>query len=186
MLPFFAIFILQKITVNNIAESIKIVGFAELIFYFVKSVAQIPIGKYLDKNHGEKDDFWFMVAGTFIIAAIPIGFLFSSQPWHIYLLQAFHAIAAAMVFPSWSAVFTRHIDKDKEAIEWSTQSTFANFAVGIASALGGVTAANFGFNSIFIFASIFTIISGVLLFFIKKEIFPANKNVARIPIDIRV
>lgn len=186
MLPFFAIFILQNISVNNVSESITIVGFSELIFYMVKSAAQIPIGKYLDKNHGEKDDFWFMVIGTFIIASIPIGFLFSNEPWHIYSLQVFHAVAAAMVFPSWSAVFTRHIDKEKEAVEWSTQSTFANIAVAIASGLGGIMAATFGFSSVFIFTSVFTIISGILLFFIKKEIFPINKNFARIPVEVRV
>jgi MFS family permease len=179
MLPFIAIFILQKISGDNVAESIKIVGFSELVFYATKSISQIPIGRYLDKNHGEKDDFWFMVIGTFITAFVPLGFLFSSYSWHIYIVQALSGFAAAMIFPSWSAVFTRHIDKGTEAIEWSTQSTSANIAVGIAGALGGIMAVTFGFYIIFIFASVFAFISGILLFTIKKEIFITNKKITR-------
>src|SRR3989344_7496922 len=71
--PIFAIFIVKNVATGDITEAAKIAGFAALSFWITKSLLQIPIGRYLDKNHGEKDDFWFMVAGTFLLALVPIG-----------------------------------------------------------------------------------------------------------------
>src|SRR3989344_2290019 len=78
--PIFAIFIVQNIAIENVSEAAKVAGFASLSYWAVKSMLQIPIGHYLDRNHGEKDDFWFMITGTFIAGFIPLGYLISSQP----------------------------------------------------------------------------------------------------------
>lgn len=168
--PIFAIFILKNITVNNLPKAAEVAGFASLSYWAVKSVLQIPIGHFLDKTKGEKDDFWFMVIGTFIAGFIPIGFLFSTQPWHIYVLQMIYAVGMSMVFPSWLAIFTRHIDKGKEALEWSMESTFLGAGAGIAGGVGGIIAANFGFTIVFIFVSGLTFFSTLLLLIIRKDI----------------
>jgi len=179
--PVFAIFVVQKIAAGSTAEGAKIAGFASLTYWIVKSSLQIPIGKYLDKNHGEKDDFWFMVSGLFLTGLTPFGFMVAFRPWHIYGSQVLHAIGMAMVIPSWSAIFTRHIDKGKEAFEWSLESTSLGFGAGIAGALGGIFAAIFGFQVIFILVGTFTIISAGLLLLIHKEIAPKDKLFPRIP-----
>jgi len=181
--PIFAIFIVKNIAVGNIAEAAKIAGFSALCFWITKSLLQIPIGRYLDKNHGERDDFWFMVLGTFMMALVPIGYLLSTQPWHIYGLQIFYAIAAALNFPSWSAIFTRHIDKGKEAVEWGTHSTVSGLGVGIAGGLGGIAVASFGFTSVFIFVSMFSVLAGCLLLTLNQDISFKNKKVLRTPVE---
>src|SRR3989344_6400505 len=145
--PIFAIFIVKNIATGSVSEAAKVAGFAALSFWIVKSLLQIPIGRYLDKNHGEKDDYFFMIAGTFMMAFVPIGYLFSSQPWHIYALQVFYAVAASINFPSWSAIFTRHIDEGREAMEWGTHSTFSGLGIGIAGGIGGIAVATFGFSA---------------------------------------
>ena len=89
------------------------------------------------------------------------------------------ATAAAINFPSWSAIFTRHIDKGREAMEWGTHSTFLGLGAGIAAGVGGIAVAFFGFNVVFIFVSLFTVLSGILLFAIREEISPKNKKVVR-------
>jgi len=179
--PIFAIFLVQKIAVGNAIEGAKIAGFASLTYWIVKSFLQIPIGRYLDKNHGEKDDFWFMVFGTFLTGLVPFGFLFSSLPWHIYTFQVLHAIGMAMAIPAWSAIFTRHIDKGREAFEWGLDSTFLGFGAGIAGAIGGILVAIFGFSIVFILVGTFTIISTGLLLLIHKEITPRDRIFPRIP-----
>ncbi len=179
--PIFAIFIVKNIAVGNIAEAAKVAGFSALCFWITKSLLQIPIGRYLDKNHGERDDFWFMVLGTFMMALVPIGYLLSTQPWHIYALQFFYAIAAALNFPSWSAIFTRHIDRGKEAVEWGTHSTVSGLGVGIAGGLGGIAVAYFGFASVFIFVSMFSVLAGFLLLTLRQDISFRNKKVIRTP-----
>jgi len=151
-------------------KAAEVAGFAALFYWFSKSFIEIPIGRFLDKNNGEKDDFWFMVAGTFIAGLVPIGFLFSSLPWHIYFFQVMHAVGMAMTLPSWLAIFTRHIDKGKEAFEWSLETTSIGAGAGIAGGLGGIAASMFGFKILFIFVSALTIFAGFLLLFIKNNV----------------
>jgi len=181
--PVFAIFIVKNIAVANPSGAVKVAGFAALFFWMTKSILQIPIGRYLDKNHGEKDDFWFMIIGTFMMAFVPLGYLISSQPWHIYALQMFYGMAAAMVLPSFAAIFTRHINKGKEAFTWSTYSTFLGFAMGISGGIGGIMGSFFGFNVVFIFVSAFTMLAVLLLLIIKNDISFRNKKAPRIPLE---
>lgn len=91
---------------------------------------QIPIANYIDKNHGERDDYYALIGGTLLIALTPLGFLFASLPWHVYVLQGIHALGMSFVISSWSGIFTRHIDKGREALSWS----FDSFSVGIGTA----------------------------------------------------
>jgi MFS family permease len=174
--PVFAIFILEKITTGGPLGAAKIAGFAALSYWITKSFLEIPIGHFLDKRHGEKDDFWFMIVGTFITALVPIGYLFSSMPWHIYFFQIIHAIGMAMTLPSWLAIFTRHIDKGREAFEWSMETTSIGAGAGIAGGLGGIMAGIFGFNVLFIFVSALTVISTILLLLVKNDVFEKNKD----------
>jgi len=179
--PVFAIFLVQQIAAGNPAEGAKIAGFASLTYWIVKSSLQIPIGSYLDKNHGEKDDLWFMVFGTFLTSLTPFGYLISSLPWHIYAFQVLQGIGMAMVVPSWSAIFTKHIDKGKEAFEWSVRSTSLGFGTGLAGAGGGLLVALFGFKIVFVLVGLFTMLSALLLLLIHKEIAPRDHLFPKIP-----
>lgn len=168
--PVFALFIINNITSGNSSEAAKVAGFAALVYWGVKSFLQIPIGKYLDVNHGEKDDFLFMVLGIFLGALVPLGFLFASQPWHIYSFQILHALGMALLVPSWNAIFTRHIDKGREAFEWSVDSTSLGFGMGATGAFGGMIAAFLGFKMIFVLVSVLNLISVFCLLLIRKKI----------------
>ena len=59
--PVFAIFIVQNITVGSSSEAARVAGFAALSYWVTKSILQIPIGRHLDKIHGEKDDLYVIV-----------------------------------------------------------------------------------------------------------------------------
>lgn len=169
--PIFAIFIVQNIQGGDA----KVAGIAAATYWLVKSLFQIPIGHYLDKNHGEKDDFHFMFWGTLLTGLVPFGFIFAFLPWHIYFLQFFHALGMAMTIPSWSAIFTRHVDKGREAFEWGLESTALGAGAGIAGAVGGILAATFGFKIVFILVGSLTVLSSILLLFIYREIVPRKE-----------
>ena len=171
--PIFAVFILNSIKGGDAS----VVGIATGIYWVTKSILQIPLGKYLDRNHGEKDDHRLMVAGTFMASLIPIGFLISSQIWHIYVLQFIYAIAMAMVIPSWGGIFTRHIDKGREAETWGFESSSLGLGVGIAGIIGGFVAKSSGFAPLFILVSVFGILGSFLLLVIRKDISPKDGKV---------
>jgi DHA1 family quinolone resistance protein-like MFS transporter len=179
--PIFAIFIAQRITLGDTVEAAKVAGFVMAIYWGVKSLLQIPIGRYLDKNHGERDDLYCVVIGYALAALTAFGYIFSSVAWHIYLLQAVYSLGMAMNIPGWTAIFTRHIDKGQEAFEWATRSTFIGLGAGTAGALGGIIASNFGFNVLFVSVGIFSLFSALLPLSILRIIRPRDKSSPRVP-----
>lgn len=169
--PVFAIFILERISNTGLVQAAEIAGLAALFYWIPKSFFEIPIAIYLDKNHGEKDDFWSMFLGMLIISCVPIGYIFSSAPWHIYILQVVYAAGMAMALPAWLAIFTRHIDKGKEAFEWGMETASIGTGAGIAGGLSGILVATIGFKMLFICVSGLTILSALLYLFIRKHVF---------------
>jgi MFS family permease len=178
--PIFAIFINEEI-VSSPAEAAKIAGFSTAIYWGVKSLFEIPIGNYLDKNHGERDDVIFVILGNIIATFSVFGYLFSSTAAHIYIIQMLYGIGMAMNIPAWTAIFTRHIDKGKEAFEWAARSTIVGIGAGIAGALGGILVSSFGFDLLFVLVGFFVLLSSLVLFLILWEISPRDKKVPRFP-----
>ena len=170
--PIFAIFLTDNIKGGNV----EVAGFAAAVYWIVKSLIIVPLGKYLDRNHGEYDDLWFVIIGNLLAALAVFGYLFSSLPWHIYFLQAIYALGMGMNIPGYTAIFTRHIDKGKEAFEWSVRSALVGFGAGIAGALGGIIAHRFGFNALFIGVGVFIIFSALLPLAIFKNVLPKDQT----------
>lgn len=175
--PIFAIFLTSQIAGGDL----KTVGFVAATYWIVKSIIQPFIAKYLDKNHGEKDDFRFLVVGMYAANLVPLGYIFSTEVWHIFSLEVVRALAMACVVPTWAAIFTRHIDKNKEAFSWSLESTGIGFAAGLAGALGGLIASVLGFKTVFVLVSLFGLLSSSTLLLIKKNIFLKDGFAPRVP-----
>lgn len=173
--PIFAIFIDEYIEGGDV----RVAGFATSIYWIVLSLVLIPFGKYLDRNHGEKDDLYFIIIGNALGAAAVFGFIFASLPWHIYLLQGIYAIGMGMNIPGYTAIFTRHIDKGKEALSWSTRAASVGIGAGVAGALGGTIVHYFGFNVLFLGVVILLLISAAVPILIFKELIHEEKKDAQ-------
>lgn len=145
-------------------------GIAAGIYWIFKSFLQIPIGKFLDLYREENDDYWAMVVGMAISSLVPLGFLFASYPWHLYGLQFLLAFGMALAVPARNAIFTRHIDKEKEAQTWGFQSSVLGFAGGLAGIAGGFIADAMGFAALFLLLSLFGMIATILVIGIRNDI----------------
>ena len=175
MAPIFAVFLTSRIQGGNV----KVAGYAAAIYWIVYSLVVIPVSKYLDRNHGEKDDLLSIIIGDLLAAFVVFAYLFSYLPWHIYVLQIIYAIGMAMNAPGYNAIFTRHINKGKEAFSWSVRSSLIGLGAGVTGALGGIIADRFGFNVLFIAVGTFVILSALLPLAILKEVNSKNKEVSR-------
>jgi len=164
--PIFAIFITDNIKGGSVA----VAGLASAVYWMVKSLLRIPIGIFLDNRPGEMDDYVFLVSGLLIVAAVPFCYLFAILPWHIYLIQALQGVGMAMGLSGWAAIFTRHIDKQKEATEWGMDATFVGIGMGLSGAAGGWAVARFGFNPVFIAVGLIEILGVLILLLMKKDI----------------
>lgn len=147
--PIFAVYI-----TDQIHGGLEVVGIAATIFLVTKSLGQLITAEIVDRIKGEYDDFWAMFAGSVLIALIPIGYMFVSSVGQLYMIQVLYGLATALTFPSWMAIFTRHIDRKKEGLEWGIYFTVTDLMAATAAAVGGYVAERFGFASVFTVAAI--------------------------------
>jgi len=160
--PIFAVFVTGQVSGGNLAA----VGFATTIFLLIKSVLQIPIAGAVDKTLGETDDFVAVFLGSLMVSAVPFAYIFITSVGQLYLVEVFHGLGAALVYPAWNAIFTRHVDSDKVGVEWGTYSTLVGLGSATSAALGGMMAQSLGFPIVFSVVGILSILgSGLLLYF---------------------
>ena len=129
----------------------------------------IPFSMLMDKMKGEVDEYMFMIIGTGIISIIPLFYIFSSETWHIYLLQVIYGIANAMAVPAWRIVFTNHIDRKITGFEWSIEDVGVGLATASSAALGAIIANKLGFDFLFLLMFVFGTISTIILFSLKGK-----------------
>lgn len=165
--PIFAIFIEDNLADN----AIQIAGTSVAIYFIVRSIFEIPVGIFVDRTNSEKDDLVTAVIGTIVIAAVYFFYTMISQVWHLYLLQVGLGIGAAVAFPGWYSIFTRHIDKTKEAFEWSLYDVTVGVGMAAAAAVGSIIANQFGFEILFYIASVMTLLGAITLLTLKGKIF---------------
>lgn len=156
--PIFAIFITGQVKGATIATA----GFAVTINLLVRAALQMPVARYIDKHKGEKDDFLFMVAGYTLVSIVPFAYIFVDHIWQLYLAQAIYGLGGALANPGWYAIFTRHIDKEKESTEWTFENISVALAAAGAAAAGGVLAERLGFNNLFLIVGVLSFIGLVI------------------------
>ncbi|MEK7611919.1 MAG: MFS transporter [Patescibacteria group bacterium] len=175
--PIFAIFITNQIA----GGSVQIAGFATSVYWIIKSLIQLPIARFLDKTDGETDDFWAMFLGFFMSGLVPFMYMFITEPWHLYMAQAFLGVSMAIAVPAWYSIFTRHVDKWRISFEWSLESVFSvGFATAGASALGGYIAETFGFQTLFFCAGVLAVLGSFLLLFIQPSLIRKKGSPVRV------
>ncbi len=164
--PIFALFIEEFIKGGNEA----VAGLAAGIYLLTKSVLQVPIAHLIDRIRGEKDDFWLMFLFTIFIAVIPLLYLMIDTPLELYIVQFILGLFTAFTFPTYMAIFTRHIDKEKEGTEWGVYFTLTDLTSAALAAVGGYIAVSEGFPVLIVAVVVVSLIGSFLLWPIKPYI----------------
>lgn len=159
IMPILSIFMITEIEGGTVA----VAGLAATIYLITRSIVQLPIAKMIDDKRGEFDDYRIMVLGTLLIALVAFLMANARLVWHIYSIQALYGIAIAMVSPPWNAIFTRHIDKNREGYEWSLYTSLISLGSGLTAGLGGFLAQSVGYKTVFIIIGFSTLIGAAFL-----------------------
>lgn len=171
--PIVAVFLTTQIR----GATLSTVGFATTTFWLVKSAVQIPVSLAADAKKGEGDDFRYMLLGSVIASSVPLlYYFFAREVWHIFALETLNGIGYALMVPTWLAIFTRHIDKHKENIEWTLHSNAIGLGFAATAAMGGVLAERFGFRVIFLLVSGVMFLGTVCLLSIKEDILDGDRR----------
>lgn len=162
--PIYAIFVLDKIE----GSTLEIIGFATAVYWLSRVISVIPLSRLMDKIKGEKDEYYLMLLGTLMISSLPLCYLFVTQSWHIYLIQAVNGVAFSLVIPAWRVIFTKNMDKERIGFEWSLDDVGVGIATAISAAFGAFVAQRYGFETLFIFIFLVGFSSVLVLLLIYK------------------
>ncbi len=173
--PIFAIFIMDKIE----GGTIETVGFAAAFYWVAAVLTRLPIARYIDRTKSEKDDFYFMIFGSILISIIPFLFVVSTKIWHVYLIEIIYGLGYSLRLPGWFGMFTRHIDKNQEGYEWSFDTVVSGVGAAVTAAAGGIMAAKFGFEILFILIGVISIVGSAVLIFLYYIMEPNHYSESR-------
>jgi len=162
--PIFAIFIID----NIIGGSALVVGIAAAVNLIIRSLLRVPFGICADKS--QRKAYYFMFFGLLIATLIPLGYIISRNPWHVYILQGVLGAALAMSTAGWTGIFAKYMDKGKESTEWGIDAVAVGVGPGIAGALGGLAVTYFSFNLVFVAVAVIGLIGTAVLLIVKKDV----------------
>lgn len=137
--PIFALFI----TDNLVGGSLVTAGLATTIFLATRSVVQLPLSLYIDKQHHKTR---LLIFGTFLIITVPFIYLIAKSVYTIFIAQVIYGVGAAFAYPTWFTLFTSYLDKKHKGFEYSLWSTSIGIGTAISAFLGAEIANSFGFN----------------------------------------
>lgn len=165
IIPIFAVFAAEDVT----GGSIELAASAFSIFLIVRVVFELITGKLVS----EKSEITLMkvtIAGMIFLSLSYIGLAFSENIWMVFLFfGGFSGIGLGIASPAKNALFSVHLDKKKETMEWGVRDSLVFGSMAASAALGGFIAGEYGFSILFILASIINIVGIVPYVFTLKN-----------------
>jgi MFS family permease len=154
--PILAIFISTDITGGSIMSA----GIASAIFLCTKAFVQIPFSRYVD-NH-EKKVLWLHI-GTILIVSVPIQYYFAKSINAIYVSQFIYGLGAGLASPAWLSLWSKHLDANHEAFEWSVYFGTISIGTALSAFIGGTLATYLGFRNTLIIMGTLSLIGIMVL-----------------------
>ncbi len=160
--PILAIFINGGVTGGTVLTA----GLASTIFLVIKSLVQLPFGRYID-SHTSKTR-WLMI-GTMLMAGVPVLYISADSIYHIYLAEAIYGLGSGLAYPTWLGLWSTNMDKGRESFQWSVYSTSTGLGTAATGTLGAAIASVMGFKATFVFAGLMCLLGCATLLVLEKR-----------------
>lgn len=154
--PLYAIYVVEFI------DGVTAVSVSWAAFLISTSIFTLLVAK---KGDGVKEEEELMMFGYLIRAISWIMMIFISSLWALVLVQLLLGFGSALGGPSFSAIFAKHLDKNKFVKEYSGWFLIRNLSSAAGILIGGVIVGKFGFEALFIIMASLSLVSffGILL-----------------------
>lgn len=166
--PIFSIFLVETIPGATIAT----VGGVVATYWITKSIVQLPVAVALDKHEGERDDFYTLILALVLAGFTALAYLIVKDIFSLFVVAFLQGLSFGLYAPAWSGIFSRHLDKEHYAFDWSLDSTTIGLASGVAAFVGGGLANSMGFDVVFVLASVLSFFSALLLLMVPDLVLP--------------
>ena len=170
--PILSIFMVRKIP----GATLVTVGLVIGLYWLIKSLLQIPVANYLDTHDGESDDFYALLLSLTLAALAAFILAVTTALWQLFAAQFIYAIAMGLYVPSWSGIFSHHLDDKRFSFDWSLDSTVVGLTSFVAALSSGILAEKFGFSPVFFIVGTLSLMSAIMLFLIPNLILPKGKR----------
>ncbi len=162
--PIAAIFVLKDIKGGNV----ELAAFGYSSYLMSRVFFELLCGKFLIKTTDRKK-FSSALIGMTIVSAGYIGFAASQSILELFAFYIVLGMGLGISTPAKNALFSIHLDKNKETTEWSIADAVNFVADAIAISIGGIIAGKFGFQALFLMAALVNGFSLIpYLLYVKK------------------
>lgn len=161
--PIAAIFV-----INNVSGgSIQSAAFGYSLHLISRVIFELITGRLLI-GASDKKKFTYIVVGLFILTISYLGFAFTSVLIMLYIFYLLFGVGVGIATPAKNSLFSVHLDKNKEATEWSFNDAAILLAAALAIIFGGFIATNFGFKPLFIIAATINLL-GIIPYLLRFD-----------------
>lgn len=148
ILPVFAVFAVNNISGGNIGLAAS----AYSTHLIARIIFEIISGKYLLKSN-ELKKYLIAIIGIILMSLGYLGLAFTDTIGVLYLFYGLAGVGFGVASPAKFSLFSTHLDKNKEVMEWGMYDAIVLVGMALAAALGGFIAKEYGFQILFFLAS---------------------------------
>lgn len=144
IIPIFAIFVVNKIPGGNTE-----IAAASFSTYLISRVIfELISGRYLSWSK-DIQKFAISIVGIILISLGYIGFAMTKNVASIFIFYSVIGMGLGIASPAKNSLFSTHLDKNKEATEWSVYDGFIFMGMAMSATIGGFVANRYGFTFLF-------------------------------------
>ncbi len=158
--PIYALF------VEEIGGDLMDASLTGAIFALAAGITVLVSGKLSDKiKHPER----VIIFGYIVMG---LGFLLYttvSTIWALFAIQVIIGFGEAVYSPPFDALYSKHLDRNKEGKQWALWESMSYFTAVIGAVLGGLIASSFGFNALFVIMAFLCFTSATYIALIPRK-----------------
>lgn len=147
--PIFAIFVVSNIEGGNVQIAASVFS----VYLIARVFSELLSGRYL-LGKSDREKFILTIVGMLLVSLAYVGFSFSRTIFFLFVFYVVAGIGLGIAAPAKNSLFSTHLDRNKEPSEWGIYDAITFIGMALATALGGFIAGQYGFQFLFLLASI--------------------------------
>lgn len=158
-----AVFATNQIKGGNVA----IAATALSAHLMVRVGVELFTGRVL-AHFNETKKFMIVMSGITLISLAYLGFSFTKSVNSFFLFYALAGVGLGIAAPLKNSLFSTHLDRNHEAMEWGIYDALVFMGMAASSAIGGIIAQTYGFQILFWLAAIINL-TGILPYYLYAQ-----------------
>lgn len=163
--PILSIFVARDVSGGNV----KIAATTFSVFLIVRVIFELMSGRLLEGKN-DRSKMLTTILGMSVITVGYASYALTQNITHLFISACITGIGLGIASPAKNALFSVHLDKNRETMEWGVRDSAVFGSMAVAAALGGFIADEYGFTTLFTAAAILNSIGIVpYILYLKKR-----------------